>query len=123
MNVTLYFTTRYLDVVITYRGGCCDICVRVQVAGDSGSGSLVFVGVDGVQHPHLSFPPGDNILTFLTCLESALMPAALLSPSLSSRATNNRWGILLPSYVVVKINLIPSLINYRLIELTRCKVN
>ena len=31
----------------------------------TGAGHLVCVGVDGVQHPHLSFPPGDNIMTFL----------------------------------------------------------
>ena len=69
----------------------------LQEPGQCGSGRLVCVGVDGVQQPHLSFPPGDNILTFLTCLEtalSALSPPASLSPSLCSTTekenTNNR---------------------------------
>ena len=39
-----------------------------------GSGTLVMVGVDGIQYPPLNFPPGDNLLTFLGCLENSLLP-------------------------------------------------
>ena len=39
-----------------------------------GSGTLVMVGVDGIQYPPMNFPPGDNLVTFLGCLEAALLP-------------------------------------------------
>jgi len=48
------------------------------------SGTLVLVGVDGIQYPPMNFPPGDNLVTFLGCLEAALLPHGLLSPPLSS---------------------------------------
>jgi len=49
-----------------------------------GSGTLVMVGVDGIQYPPMNFPPGDNLVTFLGCLEAALLPHGVLSPPLSS---------------------------------------
>lgn len=49
-----------------------------------GSGTLVMVGVDGIQYPPMNFPPGDNLVTFLGCLEAALLPLGILSPPLSS---------------------------------------
>ena len=39
-----------------------------------GSGTLIMVGVDGIQYPPLNFPPGDNLLTFRGCLETSLLP-------------------------------------------------
>jgi len=49
-----------------------------------GSGTLVMVGVDGIQYPPMNFPPGDNLITFLGCLESALLPQGVISPPLWS---------------------------------------
>ncbi|XP_067931924.1 small G protein signaling modulator 2-like [Watersipora subatra] len=45
-------------------------------------GSLILVGMDGVQSPAFHFPFGGHLLAFLTCLESGLQPHAHLDPPL-----------------------------------------
>uniref|UniRef100_A0A1I8I8L9 Rab-GAP TBC domain-containing protein n=1 Tax=Macrostomum lignano TaxID=282301 RepID=A0A1I8I8L9_9PLAT len=63
--------------------------VYIHCHGDGGGGSLVFVARDGTQQPPLHFPPGgssgsscDNLLQFLTSLETGLAPNAWLDPPL-----------------------------------------
>ncbi|XP_076802337.1 small G protein signaling modulator 1-like isoform X3 [Clavelina lepadiformis] len=46
------------------------------------SGTLVFVGQDGVQWPPIHFPPGGHLLSFLSCLEVGLVPHGNLDPPL-----------------------------------------
>ena len=38
------------------------------------SGTLIMIGMDGIQYPPMNFPPGDSLVQFLGCLESALLP-------------------------------------------------
>ena len=45
-------------------------------------GTLILVGVDGVQSPAFHFPFGGHLLAFLTCLESGLQPHCHLDPPL-----------------------------------------
>ena len=60
-----------------------------------GSGTLVMVGVDGIQYPPLNFPPGDNLLTFLGCLEISLLPDGL-SNSVNNFLIHLLTGVLSP---------------------------
>nr|XP_026694006.1 small G protein signaling modulator 2 isoform X1 [Ciona intestinalis] len=48
------------------------------------SGTLVLVGQDGVQWPPIRFPPGGHLLSFLSCLETGLLPHGHLDPPLWS---------------------------------------
>uniref|UniRef100_A0A672LBP7 Small G protein signaling modulator 2 n=1 Tax=Sinocyclocheilus grahami TaxID=75366 RepID=A0A672LBP7_SINGR len=48
-------------------------------------GTLVLVSQDGIQRPPLHFPPGGHLLTFLSCLETGLLPRGQLEPPLSSQ--------------------------------------
>ncbi|XP_039262469.2 small G protein signaling modulator 2-like [Styela clava] len=48
-------------------------------------GTLVLVGQDGVQSPPICFPPGGHLLSFLTCLETGLLPHGHLDPPLWSQ--------------------------------------
>ncbi|XP_057570304.1 small G protein signaling modulator 2 isoform X11 [Hippopotamus amphibius kiboko] len=45
-------------------------------------GTLVLVSQDGVQRPPLHFPQGGHLLSFLSCLESGLLPRGQLEPPL-----------------------------------------
>uniref|UniRef100_A0A1I8F8J1 PH_RBD domain-containing protein n=1 Tax=Macrostomum lignano TaxID=282301 RepID=A0A1I8F8J1_9PLAT len=62
--------------------------VYIHCHGDGGGGSLVFVARDGTQQPPLHFPPGgssgsscDNLLQFLTSLETGLATQRLAGPA------------------------------------------
>lgn len=46
-------------------------------------GTVVFVGLDGVQMPPMQFPAGCHLLSFITCLENGLTPFGRLDPPLS----------------------------------------
>ncbi|KPM09246.1 small G protein signaling modulator 1-like protein [Sarcoptes scabiei] len=48
-------------------------------------GSIVMVGRDGVMHPPIKFPKGGHLLSFLSCLETGLMPYGQLDPPLWSQ--------------------------------------
>ena len=104
----------------------------------TGAGHLVCVGVDGVQHPHLSFPPGDNIMTFLGnffihytlfyktfltgCLESALQPAAYLSPPIKDASTHtSRFVIHCTLEYDVRVYLYENFFNYSILYTTLMK--
>lgn len=54
-------------------------------------GSLVLVGQDGVQRPPIIFSKGDSrqLLQFLSCLESALLPMSRLDPPLATQTVHN----------------------------------
>ena len=45
-------------------------------------GTLVLVSQDGIQRPPLHFPQGGHLLSFLSCLESGLLPRGQLEPPL-----------------------------------------
>ena len=103
-NLCIYSTSHHPNSVgSTVKWEYCQDPASDDESGEGGGGGhLVCVGVDGVQYPHLSFPPGDNMVTFLGdsfilscvfkflsslyllfpgCLETALYPNASLSPS------------------------------------------
>ena len=52
---------------------------------DDKESTLVLVGQDGVQWPPIRFPPGGHLLSFLSCLETALLPHGCLDPPLWSQ--------------------------------------
>lgn len=56
-------------------------------------GSIVMVGRDGVMHPPIIFPKGGHLLSFLSCLETGLVPYGHLDPPLWSEQGKglSRW--------------------------------
>ena len=62
VKLFLAFTNNYLNVLLQ-ENIAVDGILKDDAVGQGGH--IVFVGVDGVQHPHLTFPPGDNVFTFL----------------------------------------------------------
>lgn len=54
----------------------------VNAKGIDTGGNMVLVGHDGVQHPAIHFPSGGHLLSFLTCLETGLLPKGRLDPPL-----------------------------------------
>uniref|UniRef100_A0A672LE62 Small G protein signaling modulator 2 n=1 Tax=Sinocyclocheilus grahami TaxID=75366 RepID=A0A672LE62_SINGR len=60
------------------------VCIHCHQRSDCG-GTLVLVSQDGIQRPPLHFPPGGHLLTFLSCLETGLLPRGQLEPPLSSQ--------------------------------------
>ncbi|XP_012286405.1 small G protein signaling modulator 1 [Orussus abietinus] len=63
------------------------IYVHCHQQGDGeGGGTVVLVGQDGVQRPPIRFPPGQgHMLSFLSCLETGLLPLGQLDPPLWSQ--------------------------------------
>lgn len=46
------------------------------------SGTIILVGHDGVQRPPIHFPEGGHMASFLSCLETGLLPHGQLDPPL-----------------------------------------
>lgn len=51
---------------------------------DGNDSSLILVGQDGVQRPPIIFPGGGHLASFLSCLETGLLPHGQLDPPLWS---------------------------------------
>ncbi|KAJ2942782.1 hypothetical protein O0L34_g14969 [Tuta absoluta] len=67
--------------------------VYVHVHRTSESDALILVGQDGVQRPPIHFPKGGNLLSFLSNLETGLLPHGQLDPPLwSQRGTGKVFG-------------------------------
>ncbi|XP_065352074.1 small G protein signaling modulator 2-like isoform X2 [Cloeon dipterum] len=60
------------------------VYVHCHQQADSG-GTVVLVGLDGVQRPPIHFPRGGHLLAFLSCLETGLLPHGQLDPPLWSQ--------------------------------------
>lgn len=52
---------------------------------DETSGTIILVGHDGVQRPPIHFPEGGHMASFLSCLETGLLPHGQLDPPLWSQ--------------------------------------
>ncbi|XP_068623673.1 small G protein signaling modulator 2-like [Battus philenor] len=67
--------------------------VYVHVHRAQASDSLILVGQDGVQRPPIHFPKGGHLLSFLSNLETGLLPHGQLDPPLwSQRGTGKVFG-------------------------------
>ncbi|CAG2056893.1 unnamed protein product, partial [Timema podura] len=60
------------------------VYVHCHQQADSG-GTIVLVGQDGVQQSPIHFPKGGHLLSFLSCLETGLLPHGQLDPPLWSQ--------------------------------------
>ncbi|XP_052752020.1 small G protein signaling modulator 2-like isoform X1 [Galleria mellonella] len=67
--------------------------VYVHVHRSQASDALILVGQDGVQRPPIQFPKGGHLLSFLSNLETGLLPHGQLDPPLwSQRGTGKVFG-------------------------------
>ncbi|XP_063628709.1 small G protein signaling modulator 2-like isoform X1 [Cydia splendana] len=67
--------------------------VYVHVHRAPGADALILVGQDGVQRPPIHFPKGGHLLSFLSNLETGLLPHGQLDPPLwSQRGTGKVFG-------------------------------
>ncbi|XP_038215530.1 small G protein signaling modulator 2-like isoform X2 [Zerene cesonia] len=67
--------------------------VYVHVHRSQASDALILVGQDGVQRPPIHFPKGGHLLSFLSNLETGLLPHGQLDPPLwSQRGTGKVFG-------------------------------
>ncbi|CAK1541639.1 unnamed protein product [Leptosia nina] len=67
--------------------------VYVHVHRSQVSDALILVGQDGVQRPPIHFPKGGHLLSFLSNLETGLLPHGQLDPPLwSQRGTGKVFG-------------------------------
>ncbi|XP_041971436.1 small G protein signaling modulator 2-like isoform X2 [Aricia agestis] len=67
--------------------------VYVHVHRAPASDALILVGQDGVQRPPIHFPKGGHLLSFLSNLETGLLPHGQLDPPLwSQRGTGKVFG-------------------------------
>ncbi|XP_053617034.1 small G protein signaling modulator 2-like isoform X2 [Plodia interpunctella] len=67
--------------------------VYVHVHRSRASDALILVGQDGVQRPPIHFPKGGHLLSFLSNLETGLLPHGQLDPPLwSQRGTGKVFG-------------------------------
>ncbi|XP_013168017.1 PREDICTED: small G protein signaling modulator 2-like isoform X2 [Papilio xuthus] len=67
--------------------------VYVHVHRARASDALILVGQDGVQRPPIHFPKGGHLLSFLSNLETGLLPHGQLDPPLwSQRGTGKVFG-------------------------------
>ncbi|XP_037872308.1 small G protein signaling modulator 2 isoform X2 [Bombyx mori] len=67
--------------------------VYVHVHRSQGSDALILVGQDGVQRPPIHFPKGGHLLSFLSNLETGLLPHGQLDPPLwSQRGAGKVFG-------------------------------
>jgi small G protein signaling modulator 1 len=60
------------------------------------SGTIILVGHDGVQRPPIHFPEGGHMASFLSCLETGLLPHGQLDPPLWSQKGIGRifpWAV------------------------------
>lgn len=55
-----------------------------QANGQDTGGTIILVGQDGVQRPPIQFPEGGHMTSFLSCLETGLLPHGQLDPPLWS---------------------------------------
>ncbi|XP_037936308.1 small G protein signaling modulator 2-like [Teleopsis dalmanni] len=56
-----------------------------QNRGEDTGGTIILVGQDGVQRPPIHFPEGGHMQSFLSCLETGLLPHGQLDPPLWSQ--------------------------------------
>lgn len=56
-----------------------------QTRGSDTGGTIILVGQDGVQRPPIHFPEGGHMSSFLSCLETGLLPHGQLDPPLWSQ--------------------------------------
>ncbi|MFH4975860.1 hypothetical protein AB6A40_002569 [Gnathostoma spinigerum] len=56
--------------------------IHIHQLDEQSPATLVFVGCDGVQHSPIEFPIGSHMLSFLSCLESGLLPYNRIDPPL-----------------------------------------
>ncbi|CAG9559124.1 unnamed protein product [Danaus chrysippus] len=67
--------------------------VYVHVHRSQASDALILVGQDGVQRPPIQFPKGGHLLSFLSNLETGLLPHGQLDPPLwSQRGSGKVFG-------------------------------
>ncbi|XP_039752246.1 small G protein signaling modulator 2-like isoform X2 [Pararge aegeria] len=67
--------------------------VYVHVHRSQASDALILVGQDGVQRPPIHFPKGGHLLSFLSNLETGLLPHGQLDPPLwSQRGSGKVFG-------------------------------
>ncbi|KAL4711801.1 hypothetical protein ACJJTC_005970 [Scirpophaga incertulas] len=67
--------------------------VYVHVHRSQAGDALILVGQDGVQRPPIQFPKGGHLLSFLSNLETGLLPHGQLDPPLwSQRGTGKVFG-------------------------------
>ncbi|KAJ0173087.1 hypothetical protein K1T71_011263 [Dendrolimus kikuchii] len=64
--------------------------VYVHVHRSQASDALILVGQDGVQRPPIHFPKGGHLLSFLSNLETGLLPHGQLDPPLWSQRGNGK---------------------------------
>lgn len=62
---------------------------------DGNDSSLILVGQDGVQRPPIIFPAGGHLASFLSCLETGLLPHGQLDPPLWSARGSGKVRIYL----------------------------
>ncbi|XP_017774865.1 PREDICTED: small G protein signaling modulator 1-like isoform X1 [Nicrophorus vespilloides] len=73
----------YWDYALQVR---MDEIVYVHCHQDAESGgTIILVGQDGVQRPPILFPKGGHMLSFLSCIETGLLPRGRLDPPLWSQ--------------------------------------
>ncbi|KOB73991.1 Uncharacterized protein OBRU01_09765, partial [Operophtera brumata] len=66
--------------------------VYVHVHRSQASDALILVGQDGVQRPPIHFPKGGHLLSFLSNLETGLLPQGQLDPPLWSQRGTGKSG-------------------------------
>ncbi|XP_066919052.1 small G protein signaling modulator 2-like isoform X1 [Clytia hemisphaerica] len=64
------------------------VYLHCHSSGEQG-GNVVLITQDGVQLPPLSFPSGNSLLSFLTCLEQGLGPDGRLDPPLFHKSSSS----------------------------------
>lgn len=61
-----------------------------QSSGQDTGGTIILVGHDGVQRSPIIFPEGGHMASFLSCLETGLLPHGQLDPPIWSHKTIGR---------------------------------
>ncbi|KAM7347779.1 small G protein signaling modulator 1 [Cochliomyia hominivorax] len=79
-----------------------------QNRGEDTGGTIILVGQDGVQRPPIHFPEGGHLQSFLSCLETGLLPHGQLDPPLWSQ---RGIGKIFPWPKSVRRRILPSVIE------------
>lgn len=79
-----------------------------QNRGEDTGGTVILVGQDGVQRPPIHFPEGGHMQSFLSCLETGLLPHGQLDPPLWSQ---RGIGKMFPWPKSVRRRILPSVME------------
>lgn len=79
-----------------------------QNRGEDTGGTIILVGQDGVQRPPIHFPEGGHLQSFLSCLETGLLPHGQLDPPLWSQ---RGIGKMFPWPKSVRRRILPSVME------------